>query len=281
MLASERSVSRCARISARAVSLVETEALAEPDAFLQGVALGVRLARDAAQMRGLVGEHRDRERRVVAGADLVLKGDPVQRAADRGLEVRELPRDEGDTRRVRADAREGVAVVAPHDDRMPRDARRFGREQPLRAGAVGRAHGRPTGVAVDAVGIGEESDPDHEPEDQRQPRAARRPRGRGNEDRLALLVDGLDPAEVGIVRAGKPALGRTRLRSVAPLADPARDELELHRREDHERKPERDLCLEPIGEQPGGDEGESTDASCGLDPLPRKGVRHPARVEGA
>ena len=79
----------------------------------------------------LVGEDGDREGGVVASADSVLEGDPVQRPADGRLEVGERPRDEGHAGGVGAGAREGVAVVAADRHRATRDAGRLGREAPL------------------------------------------------------------------------------------------------------------------------------------------------------
>ena len=69
MLASERSRSRWARISARAVAGVETESLAELYPLLQREALRLGLVAHTAQMRGLVRQDRDREGGVVARAD--------------------------------------------------------------------------------------------------------------------------------------------------------------------------------------------------------------------
>ena len=186
---------------------------------------------------------------------LVLERDPVERAADRGLEVRELARDEGDARRVRADARERVAVVAAHGDRMAGDPRRFGREPPLGPGLVGRA----SRTASPRCG--------RRGRRRRRERSRSRARGRAA---AASCAAAAAPRARGPARPprrrSRPSRGRHRPRpgsrrsagrgsdSVAPLSDPAGDELELHRREDHEREPERDRSLEPVGEQPGDDE---------------------------
>ena len=197
----------------------------------------------------LVSEHRDRERGVVARADPMLERDPVERAADRRLEEGEPARDERDARRIRADAGERVAVVAADGHRMAGDPGRLGRESLLRlasgarrrptasrrCGRRGRRRrrGRPRSrargspaAAIDAVAAGPRPD----------------------EHRLALLVDRLDPAEVGVVGARQSARGRGRLDAVPPLEDPADDELDLRRGEDREREPERDRRLQPVRE---------------------------------
>ena len=225
-----------------------------------------------------MGEHRDREGSVVTGTDLVLERDPVQRAADRRLEKREPARDERDPRRIGADPRERVAVVAADRDRVACDAGRLRREAALRLGLVGRRDGWPAGVPVDAVGVREQADADHEHDDHGEAGPARCSwRGR-NEHRLALLVDGLDPAEIGVVGARQPARGRGRLDAVPLLQDSADDELDLGRCEDREREPERDRSLEAVGEQPEHDEAQSPDAGGRLSTSPRD---HPAQGRGA
>ncbi len=65
----------------------EPEPFSEANALLNREALRGCLVRDAAQVRRLVREHRDRKRRVVTGTEAVLERDPVQRTADARLEV--------------------------------------------------------------------------------------------------------------------------------------------------------------------------------------------------
>ena len=77
-------------------------------------------------------EHGDRERSIVAWAELALEGNPVERPADRGLEIGERPWDERDPGRVRADARERIGIVAADAHVPTGDACRLGREAPLR-----------------------------------------------------------------------------------------------------------------------------------------------------
>src|SRR6185369_4584310 len=118
--------------------------------------LRLRLVPYPSKMHGLVGEHRDRERGVVVGADLVLERDPVERPADGRLEVGKSARDERDAGSVRADAREGIALVADHPDGMAGDPRRLRSEAPLGPGPLGAGNGRPARFAVDPVGVREE-----------------------------------------------------------------------------------------------------------------------------
>ena len=111
-----------------------------------------------------------------------------------------------------------------------------------------------------------------------QARPARCPRRGRDEHRLALLVDRLDPAEVGVIGARQAARGRGRLDAVPSLEHAADDELDLGRGEDREREPERDRSLEAVGEQPEHDEAESPDAGGRLSTSPRD---HPAQGRGS
>lgn len=79
---------------------VEAEPLPEVDAVLDREALRLGFVTNAAEVRGLVGEDRDRERRVVARPQPSLDGDPVEGHADTGREIRESAWNERDSRSV-------------------------------------------------------------------------------------------------------------------------------------------------------------------------------------
>src|SRR5262245_40252844 len=74
-------------------ALGEAEALPEPDARLQRVALGRALVPDAAQVPGLVREDGHRARRLARG-HLILECEPIEVVAALRREVRALAADE-------------------------------------------------------------------------------------------------------------------------------------------------------------------------------------------
>ena len=220
-------------------------------------------------MGGLVRQHGDSECGVVPGAEAVLEHNAIQRPADPGLEKGQRSLDERDSRGVRADTREGIALVTDDRDRMPCDPGGLRRVSPLGPRPIGRRHRPPAGIAVDAVGVGEQDEADCQHENERQALAAARPRRSRRQNRLSGLVERLDPAEVGILDAREPPRGRALVGSETPLADAANDELELGGGEDREGQPERNRGLQPAGEQPEHHEAETADPYRGLGARPR------------
>ncbi len=115
------------------------------------------------------------------------------------------------------------------------------------------------GVPIDAVRVGEETEADGEHEQKGHPGATRRARSGRNQDRLTVLVDRLDPAEVGVVCPWEAVRRRLQVGPGAPLALAAHDELDLGRGEDREREPERNRVLQSGREQPEHDEHQPAD----------------------
>ena len=86
-----------------------------------------------------MGEDGDCKGRFISRPELVLEGNPIQRPADRGLEVGEATRDERYAGRVGADAGERIGVVAVDTDFAPRDPRGLRREALLGSRLLGTA----------------------------------------------------------------------------------------------------------------------------------------------
>jgi len=178
----------------------------------------------------------------------------------------------------RSRLRERVAVVAADRDRAACNAGRLRCEAALRLGLVRRRDRGPAGVPVDAVGVREQADADHEHGDHGEAGPARcSRRGRTSTGSPSSSTVSTQP------RSASSAPGRRREAGVGStpcrlLHDAADDELDLGRCEDRKREPERDRSLEAVGEQPEHDEAQSPDAGGRLSTSPRD---HPAQGRGA
>ena len=148
-----------------------------------------------------------------------------------------------------------------------------------RARSAAGTDGQPASRST-RYGVGEHPDADEQHDEERHAHAAALARRGRDEHELALLVDRLDPAEIGVVGAGKPARRRPWRDPVPALAEPADDELDLRGGENREREPERDRRLQPAREQPEDDEAEPSDPDRRLCAVPRE-ARHAAQGRGS